>query len=536
MAEAYYLFGKVHVAARNYLTGKRYFMKSLGIVEQRQQFDKVSRIYTRLSRLEKEQSDPHKALEYARLALVYAHRSNQKTLMAAYQCMSRFYLDVCHDALTDNQKNPCQDSLFFYCRQTESIAYKLRDSITIADISGILGKAYGLQRNPKAFRYYQVALQIDKALNHINSEAVTCLQLGLTHLQFNQPDSAYSWLKQASELYHSLKSQEFSLERDLANAYLQYYQQKKDWHKAFDQSMIVRGYERDQMTADRNGAVSRLSVEYETQKKEAQLINQRNELQLSQQNQQAQRWLLVILSVLLLGTTGASVAFYKISQKNHRLSQQNAALVQEQNHRVKNNLQLVSSLLSLQSNRLDDECARNAVGDSQRRIEVMSLLQRKLYDGDNLVAVNVAEFMKELVTMVIKAFEQEEVEVAYQIDQAMMLPADYAMRIGLIANELVTNACKYAFSDHPNPALRIEASLTGRTFQLRVVDNGPGFIETQTPARSFGLRLIQIQVEQLFGTYRFESNGNLQFEMTFNLIPPSSLRKKLKQPWPDEIA
>lgn len=525
MAEAYYLYGKVHVAARNYLTGKRYFMKSLRIVEQKRQFDKISRIYTRLSWLENEQSDQSKALEYARLALVYAHTSNPKTLMAAYQTMSKVYLTICYDSLANNRRHPLQDSLFYYCKLADRIANNLKDSITIADVSGLLGKIYGLQRNPKAFHYYQQALQINRAMNHTNSQATNSLQLALTYLQFNQPDRAYPWLQQTSVLYNSLKGREFYIERDLASAFMQYYRQKKDWHKAFEQSLIVRGYERDQMTADRNGAVSRLSVEYETEKKETQLNSQRKELYLSQQNQQAQRWLLTILSVLLLGATGASIAFYQISQKNKRLSQQNAALVQEQNHRVKNNLQLVSSLLSLQSNRLDDESARNAVEDSQRRIEVMSLLQRKLYDGDNLVSINVDEFLKELVTMVIKAFEQQQVEVAYQIDPSMMLPADSAMRIGLITNELITNSCKYAFPDNPKPTLQIIASLVNKTFHFCVVDNGPGFVETKAPSRSFGLRLIQMQVEQLFGTYQFQSNGNLEFDMSFPLLPSFPLRK-----------
>ncbi|GAB4002667.1 hypothetical protein GCM10028807_61700 [Spirosoma daeguense] len=528
MAEAYYLYGKIHIAARDYLTAKDYFIKSLRIVEGKHKFDKVSRIYIWLSWMEREQADEVKSLEFARQSIAYARISTPKALLSAYQSMSEVYVMVCYDSLSINRKHPLQDSLFYYCKEGERIAYRLNDSLSIAGVSNTLGKVYGFQRNPRTFYYYQIALKIYTALKHKANQASITQQLALTYLQFNQPDKAYPLLKNANELYKSLKIREFALDRGLARTYMQYYQQKQDWKNAFDKSLEVRSFERDEMLADRNGAVSRLGVEYDTEKKEAELKSQRRELELSQKNQQSQRWLLIVLSVLLLGTAAASIAFYQISQKNQRLSQQNAALVQEQNHRVKNNLQLISSLLSLQLNRLDDERSRNAVEDSQRRIEVMGLLQRKLYDGNNLVTVNMADFIRDLAEMVLKAFELEQVEVVYKIEPTVVLSEDYAMRIGLIVNELITNACKYAFENNPKPRLQISATLVNKTFQLHVADNGPGFSIAEVPTRSFGLRLIQMQVEQLFGTYRFENNGNVQFEMAFTLLPLSPLRRKAK--------
>jgi two-component sensor histidine kinase len=305
------------------------------------------------------------------------------------------------------------------------------------------------------------------------------------------------------------------VEKNFASLYMNFYALKENWQKAYEQSLKLQVLERDRMQADRDGAVSRLSVEFDTEKRE-------QALKLSQQNQLTQRWLLVVLSVLFFGETITSIALYRISLKNQRLSKQNATLVQEQNHRVKNNLQLVSSLLNLQSSRLDDERARNAVEDSQRRIEVMSLLQRKLYDGNDLVEVNVAEFVQELVEMVLMAFEEEHVAIAYRIDPLVKLPVDSMMRVALIINELVTNACKYAFSDNPEPLLEVAAFIKNKTFHLEVTDNGPGFTHSNVPACSFGLRLIQMQVEQLFGTYSFVREGKFRFNMTFNLFPQFS--------------
>lgn len=520
-AEAYYLYGKIHVSARDYLTAKRYFIKSLRIVEQRRQFDKVSRIYVQLEGLEQFQANPPKQLEYARLALTFARLGTQKTLMSACQSLGNAYLAICYDSLANNRKHPLQDSLFYYSKLAEQIAYKLKDSVSIAALSSLIGEFYGFQRNPKAFLYHEIALRIHTARNHTSCQVSTSQQLAHLYLQCNEPDKAYPFLQQASKLYNSIKIREFKIEKIFAETYMQYYLQKKDWQKAFEQSLKIRSNERDQMTADRNGAVSRLSVEFDSEQQKAELKSKLRELELSQQNERTQRWLLIVLSALLFGTVGASIIFYQISQKNHRLSRQNEILVQEQNHRVKNNLQLISSLLNLQSNQLADESAKKAVEDSQHRIEVMGLLQRKLYDGDNHASVHVADFVREVTEMVLLTFELDDVSTTYKIPNTLTLPADYVMRIGLIVNELVTNACKYAFAGQPNPALEIEASLEKTTFSLRVADNGKGFDMPPLFSKSFGMHLIQIQVEQLFGTYQFEKKGGTIFTMKFPLLPLS---------------
>ncbi|MBD2705672.1 sensor histidine kinase [Spirosoma sp. BT702] len=519
MAEAYYLNGKIHVAARDYLKSKDYFMKSLRIVEQKRKFDKVSRIYVQLSGMENDQHNWDKALNYARLSLAYSQNGPKRTQLAAYQIMATAFAAVYFHNPDSTQIRSLTDSIFYYCKQGERIALILKEPTALAGTYLTLGEFYQYQRNPKAFRYQQAALRLFKEMGHKLNQALQSQELARTHLLFNQPDQAYPLLQASEKIYNGLNFREFELEIKLARTYTLYYQQKKDWQNAFKYSELARNYEYDLLMADRDGAVSRLGVEYETEKREDQLKSQRRELALSQQNEQNQRRFLVVLIVLLLGTGVASVAFYRISNKNQRLSLHNAALVKEQNHRVKNNLQLISSLLSLQSNRLDDESARHAVEDSQRRIEVMSLLQRKLYDGDSMIAVNIDEFVRELTEMVLEAFELDRVHVSYQILPTVVLPADYAMRIGLILNELVTNACKYAFVDNPHPTLKIEATLDKKTFTMRVSDNGNGFDVAKEQTKSFGLRLIQMQVEQMYGTYKFDNEGGVIFEMIFNLLP-----------------
>lgn len=526
-AEAYYLYGKVYTAARDYLTAKRYFMKSLRIVEQHQIPDKIARIYLRLSEMELDQSNTRKALEYAHLSLAYKKPGPRRQLIAAYAALGITYHAICQDSLIKNRRHPLQDSMFYYCHLSLQMAIEYKDSLTQGSVNITLGNIYRLRKNPKAFQHYQNALILYTHLNHKLNQAKMLQLLALTHLIFHQPDKAYPLLKESEAVYQSLHIREFGTEKDLAETYLSYYQQKKNWKKAFDESQLARRYDHDQMIADRDGAVSRLSVEYDTEKKEVTLKSQQRELALSQQNQRIQSRFLIALSTLLTGALIASLTFYRLSRKNQRLSIHNAALVQEQNHRVKNNLQFVSSLLSLQSSRLMDESAKHAVEDSQRRIEVMSLLQRKLYDGDNLIAIPLSEFMQELTDMILEAFQAEHVIVNYQIQPTLSLSADHAMRIGLIINELITNACKYAFPDNPTPKLWLQASIEAETFYMSIADNGKGLPIAPPSSKSFGMRLIQMQVEQLYGTYSFDSWPGTRFQMSFTLLPATLSKTQL---------
>lgn len=515
MAEAYYLYGKIHVAAHAYLKAKDYFMHSLRIMEKRGDFEKIGRLYLYLSELEILQARNTEALKYGRLAFSYFQRSGSpKRIAAGYHRMAAIYIAIYKSNAHDNLKKSLYDSVLYYCKRGERMAYELKDTMSIADASDRLGDFYRYQKDTRALNYYQTALKCYRVLGHKHNEALIMQKLALTHLGMSQPDNAYALAKEAEKIYNELKIRETQTEKEFAAFYDEYYRGKKDWENAYKQIRILAEMERNQLLADRDGAVSRLAVEYDTEKKEVQLKNQHNELELSKQIQQNQRRFLAALSILFLGAIAATTVFYRLFRKNQRLSQQNAILVREQNHRVKNNLQLVSSLLSLQANRLTDEAAKTAVEESQLRIEVMAILQRKLYDGDYLAMVNMSEFIKELVEIALQSFGYEQTKVNYDMTFSLLIAADPALRIGLIINELVSNACKYAFLQNPNPILGVACALQNQLLTLKITDNGPGFsvVENQKK-QTFGMRLIQIQVQQLKGAYSFKSEQGSIFEM-----------------------
>jgi len=521
LAEGYYLYGKIYEAAGDYLSAKRYFIKSLRILDPRGDSFELSRLYLRLSGLGFTFFNYDDASRYAQLSLAVAQRiGSDKALLRAYSQMRGV-----HDTdwaqmpgLTNkNLPGPNYDSVLYYLKKLEPLARRSPDSVELAMVNHYLGHELRRRNDPKAIAYVEEKLKIFVKQKKLGDQVLALLDLADTYIQFGQPQRARELLMKAERLkiialYNGQDVQAF-----FEGTYTHYYQAIGNWKDAFEHLQKYHELNRNRYLADREGAISRLSVEYETKKKEAQLKSQQKELALTTENFKNERRFLVTALVLLLLAVGASVAFYRLYRQNQHISRHNAELVREQNHRVKNNLQVVSSLLSLQSNRLTDDAAKQAVEESQSRIETMAILHRKLYDGEHLVGVNPNEFLQELVEHVLYTFGYSDLQPDYEIE-ARELGADYALRLGLIVNELVTNACKYAFPDNDAPALRIACAQKGNYLELTIADNGPGFPHSPKSMKTFGMRLIQIQVEQLYGTYEFKPVDGTVFWMRFKLI------------------
>ena len=304
---------------------------------------------------------------------------------------------------------------------------------------------------------------------------------------------------------------------------MSYYIKAGDWQNAYQNLHRLYSLNNDPQQGEQDITSALLNMKYETQKKEAQLKSQQKEIALRTENERNQRLFLTMAVALLLVAIGVSIAFYRLYRKNQRISRQNEELVKEQNHRVKNNLQVVSSLLNLQARQLPDEAAKRAVTDSQLRIQSMAILHRRLYDGEELAKVHLPEFMAELVQGVLKTFGYQSIIPTLSID-TIHLHADKAVPLGLIANELLTNACKYAFPCTDTPQLKISCQQRDSKLHFEVADNGSGLAPSEeneevmvVPKKSFGMKLINSQAEQLHATYHFEKKGGTIFRMIFKV-------------------
>jgi two-component system, sensor histidine kinase PdtaS len=195
------------------------------------------------------------------------------------------------------------------------------------------------------------------------------------------------------------------------------------------------------------------------------------------------------------------------------------ALLKEIHHRVKNNLQVVSSLLGLQSRSVADPETRKMFRESQNRIHSMALLHESLYQSENLSQVNFPDYIRELAAHLFHSYgvAAERIHLRTNLDR-LALNLDTAVPCGLIVNELVSNSLKYAFPDGREGEIRIELrELRDGMARLVVADNGIGLRGDLdwTTTKSLGLRLVRTLAQQLGAKIDVVSDPGTEIQLTF---------------------
>ena len=507
LAEAWFRYGKIYERSGNFRASQNYFLRSLRIIEPRGDSPELSRLYARLSNYEVIQHNHSKALEYARRSLTVAQYINDKlALIRAYNFLGKAYEVGWRD---QSHPQALLDSMVLCYRRSESLCYQTGDTLGVAEANIILGEVLLETQGARAIPYLEKSLQLYTLKKKEGMLPNVLVALSAAYLTAGQADLARQTLGKAEKAYLRMHRGDIDILIKIADVQAAYFEQTRQWQHAFNYTRKANALKQKKLQADRKGAIGRLAIEYETEKKEDRIRVQNVKLRIQQQ-------FTALTSVLLLLTAGLSLVFYRLYRQNQRTSRRNVELVREQNHRVKNNLQVVSSLLSLQADQLTDEAAKRAVEDSQLRVQAMAILHRRLYDGEYVARVDQGEFIQELVGAVLQTFGYTTDFVQFDLSP-FFLPADKAIPLGLILNELTTNACKYAFPLTQSPLLLVRCHRQGRTVRLRVADNGPGLggehqaiNQTSTlligQGKTFGTTLIQAQVAQLNGRGQYEAD------------------------------
>ncbi len=205
----------------------------------------------------------------------------------------------------------------------------------------------------------------------------------------------------------------------------------------------------------------------------------------------------------------------------------NLLLIKEIHHRIKNNLQVISSLIYLQSMYVEGEEVKELFRESQNRVRSMALIHEKLYQTRDSSGFSFAEYIRELADNLLNSYSVSAVPVSLEIDaEDIVLNMDTAVPVGLIVNELVTNSLKHAFTGKSEGRISItlrrlkngeKASGAGGALQLVVADDGRGFpakVDFRT-TRSLGLQLVCTLTDQLEGTIDLCREGGSRFTLSF---------------------
>jgi len=201
--------------------------------------------------------------------------------------------------------------------------------------------------------------------------------------------------------------------------------------------------------------------------------------------------------------------------------QEKEVLLKEVHHRVKNNLQVISSLLNLQARHVLDREALEMFKESQNRVRSIALFHEKLYQSKDLAHVEASEFFKTLIANLLAAYGARPSAVSLEVGpEEVLLGVDIAVPLGLVVNELISNALKHAFPGGQLGQIRVQVRrLETNRCRLSVIDNGvgfPGHIDFRR-APSLGLQLVCTLVDQIGGAIELIQTGGTTFTVTFEV-------------------
>ena len=196
-------------------------------------------------------------------------------------------------------------------------------------------------------------------------------------------------------------------------------------------------------------------------------------------------------------------------------------LLQEVHHRVKNNMQVISSLLKLQANTIEDSQIKDVLKESQGRIFAMSAVHETLHGSENLSEIDLKSYLSKITTSVFQTYSIDHFKAKLKSDiDNVPISINHAYPLGLIINELISNSLKYAFPDEREGEITVSMKKLHQELELIVKDDGIGIPDEIDWSKSstLGLKLVRTLVEnQLDGSIDMESNSGTKFTIKFNI-------------------
>lgn len=399
----------------------------------------------------------------------------------------------------------------------------MNDSSEMASAYGNMGMShFGKDEFGQAIKLLKKASDIFEVTDRFQTLPLCYNNLADAYAASEQPRKAIALYEKSLALATEQDLTEIKSDNLLGLA--QIYERLGDAPLALDYFKRYHELDKESYNLERSTMIEGLNTKYETAKKEKAIAllnadNERNQAAISTKN--AQRNLFIGLSVsaaLLLLIGGFSLL--RIKSKNRTIEAalvEKGILLKEIHHRVKNNLQMISSLLSLQSRHVHNKQASQALRDSRNRVASVTLIHQRLYQEDNLKGVLMQEYVPQLVAELLATTDARHMEVKLDIAD-LNLDIDTAIPLGLITNELITNVLKYGYSES-NPMLYISLKEQKGRLVLTVRDNGPGLPTNFNPDEtdSYGMKLIRSLCRKLESDVLYTNvNPGLEVRLTIN--------------------
>ncbi|WP_229376178.1 tetratricopeptide repeat-containing sensor histidine kinase [Fibrella aquatilis] len=399
-----------------------------------------------------------------------------------------------------------------------------------------------LKDDKLAEKYYLEAMMWYMKANHdFEMSRKAQMEVGRFYQERNQFKKANFYIR--SLLIDSTKKNSLSLLKDIHFMLFKIDSAAGDYKSAIYHFRLHKSLNDSIFNETKNNQFNLLEIQYETQKNKQNivLLNKQKILQDGELKQaRIVRNGILGGSALLLCLLALSYNRYRLKQRSNQLleikqleiNRKNQTLetllteqqqlltekewmLKEIHHRVKNNLQIITSLLHSQGVFLKDEAAQSAIRESQNRVHAMALIHQKLYQSDQLTAIPMAGYVAEIVDYLIKSFDREDTIRKWINVMPLELDVTLAVPLGLILNEAVTNSLKYAFIDGKRGIICVELTTQENHYLLVISDDGTGLPADFNPqkSRTLGMSLMRGLSKQIGGSLQIRQHANKGVEV-----------------------
>ncbi|MEO0556271.1 MAG: histidine kinase dimerization/phosphoacceptor domain -containing protein [Bacteroidota bacterium] len=410
-----------------------------------------------------------------------------------------------------------------YNLQLRQLAEKRSSKRNLAKSYVNLANSYqGLGFLDSSLFYVARALDFFEATNDTLNIAQSLLSRSYFLMDQQEFNNVIANSKRLEQLNLGLSNKEMAIENQLLLS--KAYAAIRDYGKAYAHLQSSYNNRNSFLTKALNETISDLTLKYESEQKEREIselkVANQEALIASQRSANQRNIFILVAGIFVLGA-GLLYLLLRTKSKSNtiiaRSLNEKETLLKEIHHRVKNNLQVISSLLSLQSRFIEDRNAQELVNEGQNRVKSMALIHQKLYQHDNLTGVDAIDYIQNLTGTLKKAYgvDDDQVIVSYDIEK-MNLDVDTMIPIGLILNELISNSFKHAFPNGNKGELDIVFKEEMEKLRLVVKDDGVGSYKDIQDSDSFGMRLIQSLSRKLEAEVDFNFHNGTEALLTIS--------------------
>jgi two-component system, sensor histidine kinase PdtaS len=409
-----------------------------------------------------------------------------------------------------------------------NIYKKLNDNAGVANSLHNLGESALLEKRfEDAIQKFNQALILREKTKEL--KGLTSSNIGLSNVYFEEKNFGLAEKFALAALQNSKSMGNAELIRNSADQLYKVYKQKGNYSKALEMHEISKKMNDSVFNMETRQNIIRNQMKFELESEilaEKLKFDKENQLkQIELKSTKNKQYAFAFLAFIVLIFSISLYRRFKLEKNQKKIIEDQKIelelLIKEVHHRVKNNLQIISSLLYMQGETVENEEIESVLQQSQNRIQAMALIHEQLYQSGNLKDINVNSYFDNLIEFFRGNYSTESKNIEYHIDlPPIFMNTEQLIPLGLIANECILNSIKYAFPLRDHGTIKIYGKTVDNDFFITFEDDGIGIPDDweKRLSNSLGMNLITGLTRQLRGNYTIEGAEGTKISITFKLI------------------